>query len=49
LLLTNFNANALEIVTGGLLLLSVLIPNGGELAARARRFMSRNRLPGGNF
>jgi rhamnose transport system permease protein len=38
LLLTNFNANALEIVTGGLLLLSVLIPNGGELAARVRRF-----------
>jgi rhamnose transport system permease protein len=38
LLLTNFNANALEIVTGGLLLLSVLIPNGGELASRVRRF-----------
>ncbi|HXW81859.1 MAG TPA: ABC transporter permease [Acidimicrobiales bacterium] len=38
LLLTNFNANALEIVTGGLLLLSVLIPNGGELMARVRRF-----------
>ncbi len=38
LLLTNFNANALEIVTGGLLLLSVLIPNGGELVARVRRF-----------
>jgi rhamnose transport system permease protein len=38
LLLTNFNANALELVTGGLLLLSVLIPNGGELVARARRF-----------
>jgi len=46
LLLTNFNANALEIVTGGLLLLSVLIPNGGELAARARRFMNRYRVSG---
>jgi rhamnose transport system permease protein len=41
LLLTNFNSNALELVTGGLLLLSVLIPNGGELAARAHRFTSR--------
>ncbi|MHB1496784.1 MAG: ABC transporter permease [Acidimicrobiales bacterium] len=38
LLLTNFNSNALEIVTGALLLLSVLIPNAGEIAARARRF-----------
>jgi len=46
LLLTNFNTNALEIVTGGLLLLSVLIPNGGELAARARRFMNRYRVSG---
>jgi rhamnose transport system permease protein len=46
LLLTNFNANALEIVTGGLLLLSVLIPNAGELTARARRFMNRYRVSG---
>jgi rhamnose transport system permease protein len=44
LLLTNFNANALPIVTGGLLLLSVLVPNGGELLARARRLM-RTRAP----
>jgi rhamnose transport system permease protein len=41
LLLTNFNTNALELVTGGLLLLSVLIPNGGELAGRARRYAGR--------
>jgi rhamnose transport system permease protein len=46
LLLTNFNANALEIVTGGLLLLSVLIPQSGELTARARRFWNRYRLRG---
>jgi len=46
LLLTNFNSNALELVTGGLLLLSVLIPNGGELAARARRLGGRH-LKGG--
>lgn len=43
LLLTNFNSNALELVTGGLLLLSVVVPNGGEIAARARRFTSRYR------
>jgi rhamnose transport system permease protein len=41
LLLTNFNSNALELVTGGLLLLSVLIPRGGELAARASRLWRR--------
>ncbi|HUB69324.1 MAG TPA: ABC transporter permease [Acidimicrobiales bacterium] len=46
LLLTNFNPNALEIVTGGLLLLSVIIPNAGELSARARLFVNRYRLPG---
>ncbi|HTV11682.1 MAG TPA: ABC transporter permease [Acidimicrobiales bacterium] len=46
LLLANFNPNALEIVTGGLLLLSVLIPNAGELADRARRFVDHYRLPG---
>ncbi|MGA3219537.1 MAG: ABC transporter permease [Acidimicrobiales bacterium] len=46
LLLTNFNANALEIVTGGLLLLSVLIPNVGELTDRARRFRARYRVSG---
>lgn len=46
LLLTNFNANALEIVTGGLLLLSVLIPNGGELLSRARLFSNRYRRRG---
>jgi rhamnose transport system permease protein len=46
LLLTNFNSNALELVTGGLLLLSVLIPNGGELVARVRQ-LGRGRLKGG--
>lgn len=43
LLLTNFNSNALELVTGALLLLSVIIPNGGQLATRARRFTGRYR------
>jgi rhamnose transport system permease protein len=46
LLLTNFNANGLEIVTGGLLLLSVLIPNAAELSARAHRFINRHRSRG---
>ncbi len=44
LLLTNFNANGLEIVTGGLLLLSVLVPNAGQLASRARSLAGRRRL-----
>ena len=43
LLLTNFNSNALELVTGGLLLLSVLIPNAGELSSRARHFAGHYR------
>jgi rhamnose transport system permease protein len=43
LLLTNFNSNALELVTGGLLLLSVLIPNAGELSSRVRHFVGHYR------
>ena len=43
LLLTNFNSNALELVTGALLLLSVVMPNGREVAARARRFARHSR------
>ncbi|MGC8626816.1 MAG: ABC transporter permease [Acidimicrobiales bacterium] len=46
LLLANFNPNGLEIVTGGLLLLSVLIPNAGELSSRARYFLNRYRARG---
>jgi rhamnose transport system permease protein len=46
LLLTNFNPNGLEIVTGGLLLLSVLIPNAGELSSRARHFLNHYRARG---
>jgi rhamnose transport system permease protein len=43
LLLTNFNQEAVGVITGGLLLLSVLVPNIGEFRARARRLSGRNR------
>lgn len=45
LLLTNFPEDATGIVTGGLLLVSVLLPNGGDLIRRIRRRKSRGHLP----
>jgi rhamnose transport system permease protein len=44
LFLTNFEQRAMGVVTGTLLLLSVLIPNGGEFARRGREFFRRRRL-----
>lgn len=46
LLLTSFPEDATGIVTGGLLLVSVLLPNGGDLFRRLRGHKSRRRLPG---
>lgn len=46
LLLTNFPENALGMVTGGLLLVSVVVPNGKEILSRLRmrsRLVSRTR------
>ena len=42
LLLTNFNQEATGIVTGGLLLISVFVPNGAALIGRARGLVRRN-------
>jgi rhamnose transport system permease protein len=44
LLLTDFNQQALGVVTGSLLLLSVLIPNGSLFARRARDTLQRRGL-----
>jgi rhamnose transport system permease protein len=46
LLLTDFNQQALGVVTGSLLLLSVLIPNGSLFARRARDTLRRRQLRG---
>jgi hypothetical protein len=47
LLLTNhFDANDFQVVTGGLLILSVLIPNGALFAQRGRELLSRRRARG---
>lgn len=49
LLLTNFPQEATGLVTGGLLMASVLIPNGRELWRRVGTYLSRHRglrLPG---
>lgn len=43
LLLTNFNQEGVGVVTGGLLLLSVLAPNIGELRGRAVQYIDRFR------
>ncbi|HEY7207754.1 MAG TPA: ABC transporter permease [Gaiellaceae bacterium] len=43
LFLTSFPQRAFGIVTGCLLLVSVLVPNAGELARRARELRSRSR------
>jgi len=45
LLLTNFPEDATGIVTGGLLLGSVLLPNGGDLIRRVRAHKGRGRFP----
>jgi len=44
LLLTNFEQRAMGVVTGGLLLLSVLIPNGSSFVRRARDVLRRRAL-----
>jgi rhamnose transport system permease protein len=44
LFLTNFEQRAMGVVTGGLLLLSVLIPNGSSFARRARDVLRRRAL-----
>jgi rhamnose transport system permease protein len=46
LLLTDFEQRAMGVVTGSLLLLSVLIPNVPEFARRAREFWHRRELRG---
>jgi rhamnose transport system permease protein len=46
LFLTNFEQRAMGVVTGGLLLLSVLIPNASEFARRGREFFRRRELRG---
>jgi rhamnose transport system permease protein len=47
LFLTNFEQRAMGVVTGTLLLLSVLIPNGSEFVRRGRDFMRRRELRAG--
>jgi ABC-type xylose transport system permease subunit len=42
LLLTNFNQEAAGIVTGGLLLASVFVPNAASLAGRLRSSLRRS-------
>jgi rhamnose transport system permease protein len=44
LFLTNFNQQAMGVVTGSLLLLSVLIPNVGLFVRRGRDVYRRRRL-----
>jgi rhamnose transport system permease protein len=46
LLLTNFEQRALGVVTGTLLLLSVLIPNASSFVRRAREVLQRRELRG---
>jgi rhamnose transport system permease protein len=46
LFLTDFEQRAMGVVTGGLLLLSVLIPNASEFARRGREFFRRRELRG---
>jgi rhamnose transport system permease protein len=47
LLLSNFEQRAMGIVTGTLLLLSVLIPNASEFYRRGREFLRRRQLRAG--
>lgn len=44
LFLTNFEQRAMGVVTGTLLLLSVLIPNGADFARRGRAYVRRRQL-----
>jgi rhamnose transport system permease protein len=44
LFLTDFEQRAMGVVTGTLLLLSVLIPNGGDFVRRGREFLRRRQL-----
>jgi rhamnose transport system permease protein len=46
LFLTDFNQQATGVVTGGLLLVSVLIPNVSSYVRRARTFLKRRHLRG---
>ncbi|HUY70897.1 MAG TPA: ABC transporter permease [Gaiellaceae bacterium] len=46
LFLTNFNELALGIVTGGLLLVSVLVPNASSFVRRARESLRRRQVRG---
>jgi rhamnose transport system permease protein len=46
LFLTNFEQRALGVVTGSLLLLSVLIPNASSFVRRARELLQRRELRG---
>ena len=43
LLTSSFNENDFQVVSGGLLILSVLIPNLAEFARRGRELMARRR------
>jgi rhamnose transport system permease protein len=47
LFLTDFEQRAMGVVTGTLLLLSVMIPNGSEFVRRGRDFMRRRSLRAG--
>jgi rhamnose transport system permease protein len=47
LFLTDFNQQATGVVTGALLLVSVLIPNASSFAERGRTFLRRRHLRGG--
>jgi rhamnose transport system permease protein len=47
LFLTNFEQRAMGVVTGGLLLLSVLVPNAASFARRARDVLRRRELRAG--
>jgi rhamnose transport system permease protein len=47
LLTSSFNENDFQVVSGGLLILSVLIPNAGSIARRARDYLSRGRRRAG--
>ena len=46
LLTSSFNENDFQVVSGGLLILSVLIPNAATFAARGRELMVRRRARG---
>jgi rhamnose transport system permease protein len=46
LLTSSFNENDFEVVSGGLLILSVLIPNAAAFAGRGRELLARRRARG---